>query len=381
MYELRAEPTTLGGAIGIMSNGLRLLDRLGVYSGMLALGHSTQTVSLHSMRGHVLADERVVEPDAKHGYLRIKRTDILDVLLGAAEKASIPVLYNKSITSIHESDSGVTATFSDGSTDTADVLFGCDGIHSAVRTLYVDPGAKPEYFGVASLGSIVSTKGLPAFKGINAMLTTKGTFMAMPCTQDASQVQWGFQREMPLPDSSSARDGWEVRREEQMATFKDHVGEVLADANGEWGATMREMVDRASVLKMYPIYRLAVGGKWHKGRVVLMGDAAHATPPQAGQGLSMALEDVFLLSRLLAGKRELTEVFDKYDEVRRPRCEQISKLAVKNAGVRKEDSDVKLFVKEVVVWLFFSLRNALGLGPWGMDQGILHYDVDEVDID
>lgn len=367
-----------------MANGLRLFDRLGVYQEMLARGFSIQTATLHSMRGHVLGHQKITDDELEqtqgYGYLRIKRTDILDTLLAAATKADIPVHYGKSLTSITETDSSVTVHFADGTSDTSDVLFGCDGIHSAVRTAYVDPDQKPEYFGFAGLGSLVSTKDLsiPKLTGLNAMLTTHGTILSMPCSADGDQVQWGFQRETPLPDSSDARDGWEIKKEEQVAEFKVHLFDVLRDAQGGWGHTLREIVDKSTVLSMYPVYRLAAGGAWSKGRCLLLGDAAHATPPQAGQGLSMAIEDVFLIAKLLASdKRALQDAFATYDAIRRPRVEQVAKLAVKNAEVRRQSSPAGLFIKETLIWAFFSLKSMLHLPNWGVDKDVLHYDVED----
>ncbi|KAI9742550.1 MAG: hypothetical protein M1818_003690 [Claussenomyces sp. TS43310] len=89
------------------------------------------------------------------GYMRIKRTDALDVLLKAVHKADISVHYNKRLTIIEDHKLGVTVTFSDGTTDTADLLLGCNGIHSYVRCLYVDPPQSPIHSGNAGLSSII----------------------------------------------------------------------------------------------------------------------------------------------------------------------------------------------------------------------------------
>ena len=75
--------------------------------------------------------------------------------------------------------------------------------------------------------------------------------------------------------------------------------------------------------QFYPIYRLLLGGMWSRGRCLLLRDAAHAMSPHVGQGVSMALEDVFLLSRLLleaaASSSSLPATSDKFDKIRRSR--------------------------------------------------------------
>jgi 2-polyprenyl-6-methoxyphenol hydroxylase-like FAD-dependent oxidoreductase len=77
-------------------------------------------------------------------------------MLSAAKEAEIPITYNKQIVQIEEGKDKVAVSFSDGTTDTADILLGCDGIHSSVRKLYVNPLQEPEYSGIASTFTIVS---------------------------------------------------------------------------------------------------------------------------------------------------------------------------------------------------------------------------------
>ncbi|KAG5750364.1 hypothetical protein H9Q72_008409 [Fusarium xylarioides] len=127
IYELRPGPSTLGSAIGIMPNGLRLLDRLGVYSELKERGSSHSNMTIHSINGGVLGRRDMVaaaKEQTGYGYMRIKRTDLLDTLLGAVAEAGIALHYSKSIISITESADSVTANFSDGTSDTADVLLG-----------------------------------------------------------------------------------------------------------------------------------------------------------------------------------------------------------------------------------------------------------------
>ncbi|KAI1016403.1 hypothetical protein LB503_010467 [Fusarium chuoi] len=159
IYELRPAPSTLGSAIGIMPNGLRLLDRLGVYSELKKRGSSHSNMTIHSLKGGVLGRRDMVsaaKEQTGYGYMRIKRTDLLDTLLEAVAEAGIALHYNKSLISITESADSVTATFSDGTSDTADFILGCDGIHSVVRRMHVDPHQAPVYTGMSGLGALVS---------------------------------------------------------------------------------------------------------------------------------------------------------------------------------------------------------------------------------
>jgi 2-polyprenyl-6-methoxyphenol hydroxylase-like FAD-dependent oxidoreductase len=136
-----------------------------------------------------------------------------------------------------------------------------------------------------------------------------------------------------------------------------------------------------SSVNFYPVYRLLPGGVWFKGRCLLVGDAAHAMSPHAGQGVSMALEDVFLLSRLLEDpERPLTKVFEIYDGIRRPRVNEIFKLAAQNAGVRRRTGSWGLWLKEVQISMAMTLSWFFGADKRGLRQGHLVYDIDEVGL-
>jgi 2-polyprenyl-6-methoxyphenol hydroxylase-like FAD-dependent oxidoreductase len=332
VYELRPALVTIGGAIGIPSNGLRLLGRLGVYDTLARLGCTRDPFILHSTKDTVLA-ESDFSGEAKerigYGYMRIKRRDLVSGLLEAVQKQKTPVHYGKHIVSIEEGNDGVTATFADGTRDTADILLGCDGIHSSVRSLRVDPQLQPEYSGISAIFSLLPRSALPAdappVTCLNSTLTTDGVFALMPCTPSSDEMFWFFSREVPIPQSGDTRDGWEEHRQKEVEGFKTALLDVLSQVQGRWGDFLRGTVQQTTSVAFFPIYRLPLGGKWSRGRCQLLGDAAHAMQPHAGQGVSMALEDIFVFSRVLKhwSDRPVADVFAKYDEIRRPRIARI----------------------------------------------------------
>lgn len=356
------------------------MHRLGVHDALCAKGNSQSEMTVRAVQGNILGRRDMVGGATK-GYLRIKRIDLLDVLLEAAEEAKISIYYNKRIVRIEEEKDKVTATFSDGTTDAADILLGCDGIHSSVRKLYVDPLQEPEYSGVASIFTIIPASSLSSsviaqMKGINATITQEGMFLAMPCTATHEEIMWGFSQEVPLPTSGDIRDGWELHAKEEVKGFKEKMHRLLQDARGEWGAAMREIVDTTPTVKFYPIYRLPLGGSWYKGRCLLVGDAAHAMQPHAAQGVSMAAEDAFMLARLLQDEgRALGDVFQRFDEIRRPRITEMYKIAAHNGDLRHRTGPWGLMAKQLAIKLYL-----WGSGTFGHSasrMGDLAYDVEE----
>lgn len=320
------------------------------------------------------------------GYLRIKRTDLQDVLLGAANKAEIPIHYNKRLIAVEESKGGVTVRFSDGTTDTADFLLGCDGIHSSVRRLYVDPQQLPEYSGLSAIGSIVPTSVLSEsaaadIRGMNVTLTQEGMFLAMTCTASDNEIFWGFQMEIPEPKFGDAKDGRDLRREEELGALRIKLQELLESEGSEWASTMSELVNKSSVMGLIPIYKLPTGGTWFKGRCLLIGDAAHAMQPHAGQGISTALEDGFLLARLLKDtSRSLNDVYERFDQIRRPRVEEIHRIAANNMQIRKRAGPWGLWFKELGIWAYFGATRTLGRSKKVSTHKHLIYDIGDEEL-
>ncbi|KAH9209024.1 FAD binding domain protein [Leptodontidium sp. 2 PMI_412] len=390
VYELRSEPTTLGGALGIPSNGFRLLERLGLLDELLTRGSTGSELAVHSVKGHVIGTMDMTgwsKEKTGFGYLRIRRAELLEVLMNAVQKAAIPIHFNKKLVKIDEHDELVTVTFADGTSDTGDLLIGCDGIHSAVRTAYVDPDIVPEYSGISNVFSIVPTVQLPpaasTLQGINATLTTDGLLALTPCTASQDNIYWFFSRAVTMPDSNNTRDGWEQHGKKEVDDFKLTMAGYLKDLQGEWGDMLRQVVNQTSVVKFYPIFRLPLGGTWSKGRCLLIGDAAHAMQPHASQGVSMALEDVFLLSRILREKPEysIADTFHVYDEHRRPRVDEMVKTAERNGGVRKQTSNWKLAMNEKLATGAMWAYQAFGLEKLGLGQKPLAYDPEEENLD
>ncbi|KAH8591994.1 hypothetical protein B0O99DRAFT_663407 [Bisporella sp. PMI_857] len=261
IYEICSEPTTFGGAINIPSNGLRLLQKLGLKTGF--------------------------------GSVRIKRTDLIEVLLKEVQKQEIAISFGEQLTKITEGkNEKVTATFADGSTDMADLLLGCDGIHYVVWKLHINPQMQPEYSGISNMFEHAHAHGgcitnPPPRQLLSSALhvtsTGKGLFAVIPCTTTSDHLYWLYSREVPIPDNHDARDGWEVFGKKEAGGFKTDLREMLLQ-----------------------------GGRWLKGRCLLLVEATYTMQPHTGQGGLMPLEDAFMLTRVLGYPRQpLGEAFAK----------------------------------------------------------------------
>jgi len=384
VYEIRPEPTTLGGAVQLPPNGLRLVERLGLLQAVLSRGFLSGRLQLRSMQGRVLADWDRMDGTRKalatdYGYVRILRNDLLKVLLEAVQENGIKINYSKNLTRIDETDTKVTVTFSDGSTDSGDLLLGCDGIHSAVRRLLIDPDAKPEYSGIANMFGLlpVSSKEMGIDPAIHATITPHGLVAVSPYTAMADHLYWFFSRSVAVPESGS-RDGWEAVSKHEVDGFKGTLLDILADATGGWNGKLRKIISDTERVKFYPIYRMPQNCKWFSKRSLLLGDAAHAMQPHIGQGTSMALEDAFYLSRVLEDpRRSLAEAFRMYEAVRRPRVERVAQASADRGDTRQASGPAWHRFKEIGIGLGFWIYKTARLDKMGigMDKEAVEYDI------
>jgi 2-polyprenyl-6-methoxyphenol hydroxylase-like FAD-dependent oxidoreductase len=334
------------------------------------------------MQGQVLADwDRTdgIRKATEHGYMRILRNDLLQALLEAVQEHGITVHYSKSVTRIVETDTNVAVTFSDGSTDSGDVLLGCDGIHSAVRSLLIDPEVKPEYSGIANMFGLlpVSTQEMGIDPALHGTITPHGLVAVSPYTAMADHLYWFFSRSVPLPESGS-RDGWEAVSKHEVDDFKEKLLDTLANVTGDWNSKLRTIICDTDRVKFYPLYKMPQNCKWSSRRSLLLGDAAHAMQPHIGQGTSMALEDAFFLSRVLAEPgRSLAEVFQVYEAVRRLRVERIAQASADRGDTRQASGRAWHRLKEIGIglgfWIYKTARlDRLGVG---MDKDAVGYDI------
>jgi 2-polyprenyl-6-methoxyphenol hydroxylase-like FAD-dependent oxidoreductase len=169
--------------------------------------------------------------------------------------------------------------------------------------------------------------------------TPDGLFAMMSCTASCDTLYWLFSYE---------REGWEGYRRSEVEGFKSSLLNNLKDSSGEWWSLLKEVVRKTDIVKFYPIFKLPLERKWSRGHCILLGDAAHRMQPHSGQGVSMALEDVFMLLRLLeAPSAPLPGVFDKLHQIRRPRVEKFYNDAASNRDRLRKSGVCAQWFKEL----------------------------------
>ncbi|KAI4194619.1 MAG: hypothetical protein LQ350_007674 [Teloschistes chrysophthalmus] len=233
----------------------------------------------------------------------------------------------------------VTMTFEDGTSEKTDAVIGADGVHSAVR-LYLlgedHPAAKPVFTGAVAYRGLVPMDA--AIEKVGAEIAQNSIMLCGPGKATISYpIDFGKTANMVLMDYEYPK--WE---NEKWIVPCEHSELVrLMDGWGPAAQGLVELLDRPSLSK-WSMWDLPAAPYYSKERVVMMGDAAHATTPFQGQGAGQAIEDSLVLETLLGRTKkadQLPNVFAAFDQVRRPRSQRIvvtSREAGQLMGMKQE---------------------------------------------
>lgn len=340
LYETRPAPLDIGGAIMLSPNALRILDKIGVLSRLRPYGYEFEHLYFRNQHDELI-DTFEFGSSEKYGYsgLRVYRYELINILLDMVNKAGIPMQFGKKFDRVvSETDSLVTWQFSDGSQASASMLVGADGIHSRVRS-YLYPDINPKFTNMIGITAAIPTDELQLPKDgtykipVTIINPKHGAFVIAPQLPDGSEVLIGKQYKFSGPEPDRA--GWD-----QLLSDKTWCIDFLRQGNDEFPPFVGRAASNTTVEKVnvWPFYLLPKLDAWTSehshGRVVVVGDAAHAIPPSAGQGVNQAFEDVYtfagVLGQLEAGQRQtptnLATAMKRWHTGRQERVDQVIAL-------------------------------------------------------
>ena len=327
IYEARPESFDLGGGVLLSPNALRVLDTLGVYDRIKAKAYHFETFEFKDEAG-TTTDIYHFGSKELYGYkaFRIIRRLLIDELKAMVVESGIDIIYNAKLTNIvSESADEVVFELQNGLRRSTPLLVGADGIQSSVRRFF-DP-VRPVYSGITGISSTVPRSRLRVPTGYHlptTVIAKAGAFFFIPQEVDGSQVLVGAQRRFPERD----KEGWET-----LAAKKDELRSMLRENADDWPDIVQSALEGLPVENMFvwPFYHIPKLDKWAsaESRVIIVGDAAHAIPPTAGQGVNQAFEDVHMLAILLSKlspKISLPHALGFWETYRQARVEKVLEL-------------------------------------------------------
>lgn len=347
IYDRMRENKPVGAALSLWSNGVKVLNWLGVGAEVAALGGDMAQMSYaDGLTGDELCRfslEPVTVLTGQKPY-PVARADLQALLMDAFGAAGIHL--GMQMTGIDDDGQTVTATFADGSTDTADLLIGADGARSITRA-YVQPEGAPEiereYSGYTNFNGLIPTDEAIGPKDAWTTYVGEGKRAAvMPVAGD----RFYFWFDVPQPAG--------------VAYDRADGKAPLEDAFTDWAPGVQALlraIDPVASLNRVEIWDITPFPTWAKGRVAILGDAAHNTSPDIGQGACSALEDSFALG--IAFATNTVSVEDTLRRYEQMRVERAGELVLR---ARKRGDETHAYDAAVTAAWYESLRGTDGAG-------------------
>ena len=292
VVEVKPDATAVGSGITLQGNALWVLRQLGVWDEVLAAGYPFNSLGLRTPDGTLLAEI----PDARTGgndlpaTVGMPRPDLARILVERAIAVGVKFRFGTTHTTLTQDENGVDVTFADGSAGRYDLVVGADGIRSWTRrALGIELETRSTGMGIWR-----------AFTRRPADIVRTDLTYGGPC-YIAGYCPTG-------PDSmyaylvEDAQDRSALSPQQQLDTMR----ELSAGYHGPWDE-IRELLDDPSRVNYTWFETHVLEGDWHRGRVVLIGDAAHSCPPTQAQGAAQAVEDAAVLAELLISTDRLDE--------------------------------------------------------------------------
>jgi 2-polyprenyl-6-methoxyphenol hydroxylase-like FAD-dependent oxidoreductase len=305
---------TTGSGITLQGNALRVLRELGVWERVEASGFSFGTLGITAPDGTVLhiAEDIRTGGDDLPATLGMQRPQLQQILIDAVRACGATVRLGTTAEALEQDADGVSVRFSDGTQGRYDLVIGADGLNSATRAA-IGITEKPEPTGMA-----IWRIAAPRPEGVERSdLAYGGPAYIAGYTPTSENTIYAFVVE-------ACRD----RASIDPATYADEMRRLAQAYGGAWPEIVEHITDPTKVNYTW-FDRLLVEGSWHRGRVVLIGDAAHCCPPTMAQGAAMSLEDALVLAELLTSGRDWDdELFQSYYERRLPRVRTVVEASV-----------------------------------------------------
>ncbi len=315
VMEQSAEITEVGAGLQIGPNGFAVMRALGAGAALADCSVRAKGVSL--LDG--TTDKPVFGLDFQRfaddqEYYFVHRADLVDVLADAARKAGVKIRLLQQVDEVRIQDGHAHVMMKQGGGSSPDVLIGADGLHSRVRVAL--NGEREPFFTrqvawrtiVPALGNepAVARVYMGAGKHLVVYPLRDGKMLNIVAVQERDE--W-------------AAEGW---------NFRDDPANLRA-VFADFGPEVQGLLARVEDVYLWGLFRHPVAETWHKGRVAILGDAAHPTLPFMAQGAVMALEDAWVLADALDKADTVEAGLASYQTRRRPRAARVIDAASKNA--------------------------------------------------
>ena len=330
VFEAKPEPSTLGSGISLQGNALRVFDALGAWDDIRAAGYPFEGLNLRAPGPGApivaeLPDVKTGGPDYPAG-MGMPRAELARILLEHATAAGANIRFGAKVTWLVQGDDHVEVFVNEESAGVYDLVVGADGLNSTVRDI-IGIDAKPQPTGMGIWRSFVSR---PA-EVVRSELYYGGPVYIAGYTPTGEDSMYAFLVE---------------KAEDRFGTPDEEATQIMLDESraydGPWNSIRADLEGGAHANYTWFTSHI-VPAPWNRGRVVVIGDAAHSCPPTIAQGAAQALEDALVLTELLVERDAVDQdVWDAFHARRLPRATRVVEASVQLGqwqldGVRDAD--------------------------------------------
>lgn len=305
IFEAAAEIKAVGAGLGLGANAIKAFKVLGIDEEVMNAGRFLPAFTVYNQNGKQVTKTDSVSVSRKYGLdnFTIHRAELHALLLSKIDPACIKT--NKRVTGIEQNENTVILHFQDGTMHETNYLIAAEGIHSVVRK-YVLPESKPRYAGYTSWRGVIDNNNLEINEA-SETIGAKGRVGIVPLA--GNKIYW-FACVNASANNTTLKNYTIQDLLKQFGGYHHNIETILK-------ATKNEKLIWTDIYDLKPIHRYAFNN------ILLIGDAAHATTPNLGQGACQAVEDAVILAAEIKNNPNITNAFKSFEQRRMKRIHWI----------------------------------------------------------
>ncbi len=330
IFETTVKFKKAGSGINLAINAMQIYKRLGIYEAILKAGNYTNTIKIRTKKLGLLTSTNLKKIEKKHNVktVAIHRATLHKILVKHLENTEIKL--NMRLKSLAQENGKVILNFEDGTSHIAEIVIGADGIHSNVRnSIFAD--------------TILRDAKQVCWRGISTVSIDANH------REELNEI-WGKGKRFGFVQITKHEVYWYALINKKDFKSKDvNLITIFSD----YHQTVKDIITNTPKENILcnEIWDLKPIVNWHKGNVCLVGDAAHATTPNMGQGAVQAIESAMALSISLKEAKNAIDAFNRYQKIRKEKANYIVKTSWSIGKMAQSNNLIVCVLRDFIVKL------------------------------